>query len=57
MSENAKRYIDDTAKDIANFGTNLPDVGLIDDLIYVSDIFQYKTEEDYAALSKEEFRK
>lgn len=57
MSENVKRYIDDTAKDIANLGTNLPDVNLIDDLIYVSDIFQYKTEEDYAALSKKEFSK
>ncbi len=57
MSENAKRYIDNTAKDIANLGTNLSDVNLIDDLVYVSDVFKYKTEEDYAALSKEEFSK
>ena len=57
MSGNAKRYIDNTAKEIDNLGTNLSDVNLIDDLVYISDVFKYRTEEDYAALSKEEFSK
>lgn len=57
MSGNAKRYIDNIAKDIANLETNLSDVNLIDDLVYISDVFKYRTEEDYAALSKEKFSK
>lgn len=57
MSEIAKKYIEDTIKEIDSYNANLADVGFIDELAYITKIFGYKTEKDYFALSKEEFSK
>ena len=57
MSEIAKKYIEDTIKEIDSYNANLADVGFIDELAYITKIFGYKTEKDYFALSKEKFSK
>ena len=57
MSKIAKKYIEDTIKEIDSYNANLADVGFIDELAYITEIFGYKTEKDYFALSKEEFSK
>ena len=57
MSEIAKKYIEDTIKEIDSYNANLADVGFIDELAYITKICGYKTEKDYFALSKEKFSK
>ena len=55
MRNNSEKYIDNTYKNIESMEAKLADVGLIDDIAYLSDIFKYNTQYDFFTMSKEKF--